>query len=135
MPYGWCAVCALGAYDPTKGGHLVLEEFGLIVEFPPGSVILLPSSTIRHGNTPVSPTETRYSFTQFCPGGLLRWTHHGFVPEWTLREEDRKEAYGRRAYRNRKGVLIRPGERFVEMLGLFSVYEDLAQDYDTCFGQ
>jgi len=29
--------------DPKKGGHLILWDCGLVVEFPPGSTILIPS--------------------------------------------------------------------------------------------
>lgn len=122
VPHGWCAVWALGDYDPTRGGHLILLEFGLIVEFPPGSLILLPSSTIRHGNTPVGPNEHCYSFTMYCAGGLFRWVHHGFVPEWVLTDAQHKEAYGPHGY------------RWMEALSKYSVLEDLANDYWTCFG-
>lgn len=80
VPYGFCAIFACGSYDPTKGGHLVLFNLGLVVQFPPGSTILVPSGTIRHGNTATQPHETRQSFTQYCPGGLLRWVAYGFKP-------------------------------------------------------
>lgn len=50
----------------------------MVVEFPSGSTILLPSASIFHGNTPIQPGETRYSFTQYCAGGLLRWVDYGF---------------------------------------------------------
>ncbi len=36
LPFGWCSITSLGDFDPTKGGHLVLWELGLIIEFPPG---------------------------------------------------------------------------------------------------
>lgn len=117
VPQGWCAVWALGKYDPRFGGHLILEEFNLIIEFPPGSLILIPSSTIRHGNTPVRPDETRFSFTQYCAGGLMRWVHQGFVPQWTLSDSARKEAYGK------------DGERWREALQMYSVYEELESDH------
>lgn len=78
LPYGWCAVTALGNYDHTRGGHLILWELGLILEFPPGSTILLPSAAISHSNTPILAHETRTSFAQFTAGGLFRWKEHGF---------------------------------------------------------
>ncbi|KAG6888718.1 hypothetical protein C0992_007677 [Termitomyces sp. T32_za158] len=52
-PFGWCSVQALGSFDPTKGGHLILWDLGLYVEFPLGALILLPSATISHSNVPV----------------------------------------------------------------------------------
>jgi hypothetical protein len=78
VPYGLCAIFACGNYDATRGGHLILFNLKMVVEFPPGSTILVPSGTIRHGNVAIQPNETRQSFTQYCPGGLLRWVAYGF---------------------------------------------------------
>lgn len=72
-----CSVTALGDYDPKMGGHLVIFDLKMIIEFPPGSTILLPSGSLRHGNTAVQSSETRTSFTQFCPGNLLRYESNG----------------------------------------------------------
>ncbi|KAJ3564677.1 hypothetical protein NP233_g8140 [Leucocoprinus birnbaumii] len=49
----WCVVQVLGPFDPEEGGHLVIEEAKLVIQFPPGSIILLPSATFTHGNVPV----------------------------------------------------------------------------------
>ncbi|KAH9476139.1 hypothetical protein JR316_0011710 [Psilocybe cubensis] len=76
LPYGYCAVTALGNFDPTQGGHLILWELGLVIEFPPGSTILLPSALISHSNVPISSNERRYSFTQYTAGGIFRWVAH-----------------------------------------------------------
>ncbi|KAH9856102.1 hypothetical protein C2E23DRAFT_722695, partial [Lenzites betulinus] len=81
LPAGWCAITAIGDFDPTKGGHLVLWDLGLIIEFPPGSLILIPSAILRHSNTTVSPQEHRYSFTQYSAGGLFRWVECGFISQ------------------------------------------------------
>lgn len=78
LPFGWCSVTALGNFDPQKGGHLVLWDCHLVVEFPPGATILLPSAILAHSNTTVAPHETRYSFTQYTAGGLFRWVEQGF---------------------------------------------------------
>jgi len=37
VPFGLCAILTCGLYDPSKGGHLVLFDLGLVIEFPPGS--------------------------------------------------------------------------------------------------
>ena len=79
MPYGLCAIFALGSYDPTLGSHLILFNLGLVIQFPPGSTILVPSGTIHHGNITIRPNETRQSFTQYCPGSLLQWVAYGFM--------------------------------------------------------
>lgn len=75
---GWCAITSAGSYDPKLGGHLILFDIDLIVEFPPGSTILIPSSIMRHGNTPVQSGETRVSMTHYAAGGLFRYVDHGF---------------------------------------------------------
>ncbi|KAF8188435.1 hypothetical protein K438DRAFT_1486852, partial [Mycena galopus ATCC 62051] len=78
LPFGWCAIQALGDFDPTRGGHLVLWDLQLVVEFPPGALILLPSATISHSNVPVQSGDKRASFTQFTAGGLFRFVDSGF---------------------------------------------------------
>ncbi|KAI0039459.1 hypothetical protein FA95DRAFT_1504150 [Auriscalpium vulgare] len=88
VPYGWCAVTALGDYDYKKGGHLILWELKLIIEFPPGSTILIPSALITHSNTPIQDGETRQSFTQWCSGDLVRWHAYGQRTEEALDRED-----------------------------------------------
>jgi hypothetical protein len=89
---GWCAVTALGDFDPTKGGHLVLWELGLIIEFPPGSTILIPSALISHSNTTIGEGETRMSIAQYAPAGLFRWTAYGLKTKGYAEKED-PEAY------------------------------------------
>jgi hypothetical protein len=78
LPFGWCAITALGSFDPVKGGHIVLWECKLVVEFPPGSTILIPSGVVHHSNTKIGAGETRYSFAQYCAGGLFQWVDNGF---------------------------------------------------------
>lgn len=79
LPFGWCSVTALGSFDPKKGGHLILWDCHLVIEFPPGSTILLPSAILAHSNVTILPNETRYSFTQYTAGGLFRWVDQGFA--------------------------------------------------------
>jgi len=56
-----------------------LWDCHLVVEFPPGATILLPSAILAHSNVTISPEETRYSFTQYTAGGLFRWVDQGFA--------------------------------------------------------
>ncbi|KAF9540850.1 hypothetical protein CPC08DRAFT_738774 [Agrocybe pediades] len=81
LAFGWCAITALGSYNPKLGGHLVLWDCGLVIEFPPGTTILIPSAVLAHSNTAVMEGETRYSFTQYAAGGLFRWVENGFKKE------------------------------------------------------
>lgn len=73
LSFGWCSVTSLGNYDPTKGGHLVLWDLKLIVEFPPYSTIFLPSAIVMHSNTRIQAHETRLSITQYSSAGLFSW--------------------------------------------------------------
>ncbi|KAF8438809.1 hypothetical protein L210DRAFT_3403476, partial [Boletus edulis BED1] len=40
--FGLCAIFACGSYDPTLGGHLMLFDHNIVIEFLPGSTILIP---------------------------------------------------------------------------------------------
>jgi hypothetical protein len=71
LAWGWCAITTLGDFDPNKGGHLILWDLKLIVRFPPGSTILIPSALIRHSNTSIGSHEKRFSFTQYTPMGIF----------------------------------------------------------------
>ncbi|KAK7017105.1 hypothetical protein VNI00_018674 [Paramarasmius palmivorus] len=86
LAFGWCAITALGNYDWTKGGHLVLWDLKLIIEFPPGTTIFIPSALVCHLNTKVAPNERRYSFAMYSAGGLFRWVEHGYQAEQLYRK-------------------------------------------------
>ncbi|KAJ7933004.1 hypothetical protein B0H13DRAFT_2262975 [Mycena leptocephala] len=60
------------------GGHLILWNLKLVIRFPPGSTVLIPSAIIRHSNVPVGAHKRRYSFTQYTVGGLFRWIRNGY---------------------------------------------------------
>ncbi|KIY42819.1 hypothetical protein FISHEDRAFT_54694, partial [Fistulina hepatica ATCC 64428] len=78
IPFGWCCITALGRFNHHRSGHLVLWNLRLVIEFPPGSTVLIPSAIVDHSNTKIAPGETRYSITQYSPGGLFRWVDCGF---------------------------------------------------------
>ena len=65
LSWGWCAITSFGDYDPKKGGHLVLWDLKVVLEFPPYSTIFIPSAIVMHSNTTVAEGETRYSVTQY----------------------------------------------------------------------
>lgn len=111
-----CAVTSGGPYDPDAGGFLVLEDLKLVIRFPPGATILLSSASIRHANIPVQEGDRRYSVTQFCPGGLLRWVRHGCRPACTLSKAERSALDGN------------PVQRWRELWDLLSTPESLEAD-------
>jgi hypothetical protein len=94
LAFGWCAVTALGDFDWTKGGHLVLWELRMVVEFPPGTTIFIPSAVVCHFITRVQPHEKRYSFTLFSAGGLFSWVEHGFPLEKVYQKTRRLMLFG-----------------------------------------
>ncbi|KAL0569155.1 hypothetical protein V5O48_012818 [Marasmius crinis-equi] len=55
-PFGWCFNTALGQFNAMKGGQLVLWELKLIIYFPAGSTVTIPSAVVTHSNIPI-PTE------------------------------------------------------------------------------
>jgi hypothetical protein len=81
LAQGWCSITALGRFMPNLGGHFVLWDFGLMVEFPPGSTILIPSTLFVHSNSSIQPGEERNSIVQYAAGGLFRWVERGFRSE------------------------------------------------------
>ena len=78
LPFRICSIYGAGRYKSKEGGHLVLWEAGLVIEFPPGSTILIPSTILTHSNVSVPKGSTRYSVTQYTARGLFRWVDHGF---------------------------------------------------------
>lgn len=116
LPFGWCAVTALGKFDPTLGGHLILWDLGIAVEFPAGSTILIPSATLTHSNLPVQQGEIRMSFTQYASGGLFRFVHNGFRTEKVFAAQDPQ---GFAEMNELKG------NRWLESLNLFSTVDEL----------
>ncbi|KAF8146271.1 hypothetical protein K438DRAFT_1781143 [Mycena galopus ATCC 62051] len=120
LPFGWCAVQALGNFDATKGGHLVLWDLKLVVEFPAGALILLPSATITHSNIPVQPGEERVSFTQFSAGGIFRYVDNNFQTVKDLQFEEPAE-YER--------LMAQRASRWEHGLSLLSTLDELLVIY------
>ncbi|KAL0568486.1 hypothetical protein V5O48_013497 [Marasmius crinis-equi] len=114
LVFGWCAITALGNYDYTQGGHLVLWDLKKVIEFPPGCTIFLPSAVLCHFNTPIADHETQYSFTMYTSGGIFRWVKHGFQLEYLYQKTARA---ARDAANN--------AQRWAQGLSLFSTIEEL----------
>ncbi|KAJ7862662.1 hypothetical protein B0H14DRAFT_2349430, partial [Mycena olivaceomarginata] len=94
---GMCLISALGDFDPAQGGHLVCWDYDLIIRFPPGCSILIPSAVVTHSNTPIQAGEERFSIIQYSAGGLFRWVDNGFKSDraWlasaTAKDVERRE--------------------------------------------
>ncbi|KAF8197309.1 hypothetical protein K438DRAFT_1585189, partial [Mycena galopus ATCC 62051] len=68
LAWGWCSITTLGQFNPDLGGHLILWDLNLVIRFPPGSTIMIPSALLRHSNVSIQQNEMRYSFTQYTAG-------------------------------------------------------------------
>ncbi|KAJ7742103.1 hypothetical protein B0H14DRAFT_2407171, partial [Mycena olivaceomarginata] len=75
---GMCLIGALGAFNTDRGGHLVCWDYDLIVHFPLGCSILIPSTVVTHSNTPIQDGEQHFSLIQYSAGGHFRWVKSGF---------------------------------------------------------
>lgn len=115
---GWCAITSGGTYDPALGGHLVLWALGLVIQFPPGSTVLIPSALLDHSNIEVQPGEERFSFTQYAAGALFHWVDLGCRSVRTCASED-PEFLAR--------FNEQAGSRFSQYLGDFSTTAELKQ--------
>ncbi|KAJ7608146.1 hypothetical protein FB45DRAFT_763583 [Roridomyces roridus] len=120
---GWCPVTALGDYNPDLGGHIILWELRLIIRFPPGSTIFIPSAIITHSNTPIQPHEKRHSFTQFTSGALFRWVANGNRTDDDFLATASPEE---KAQRDQAA-----GTRWEDGLGFFSTLDELELLYKT----
>lgn len=104
----------MGFFDFTRGGHFVLWDLGLVIEFPPGATILIPSALLRHSNVPIANHERRYSITQYTAGAVFRYIYNGFksdrswLPTATAAE--------------REQVANDAAKRWEEGLGMFSTW-------------
>ncbi|KAJ3576925.1 hypothetical protein NP233_g87 [Leucocoprinus birnbaumii] len=88
--YSWCVIQSLGKYNPATGSHLVLDDLCLVIEFPPGSVILIPLATFLHANVSICPGEAQAPISQFCPRSLLRFVDSGFIRQKSIKKKSRK---------------------------------------------
>jgi hypothetical protein len=116
LAYGWCAITALGNFNPARGGHLILWDMKLVVEFPPGATLLIPSSVVLHSNTKVQDGEERMSFTQYAAGGLFRWVDNNFQTAKMLESVDPE---------GKKQADERAVDRWQHGLQLFQTFESL----------
>ncbi|KAF7964991.1 hypothetical protein HWV62_1172, partial [Athelia sp. TMB] len=118
---GWCSITAVGSYDHKRGGHLILFDIDKAVEFPPGSTVLIPSSVMRHGNTPIQEGETRLGMTQYAAGALFRYVDHGFK----LQDDASAQVRAR--------VQAGAKTRYRDLLALYSRLDSLEEDRRSAF--
>jgi hypothetical protein len=98
----------------------VLWDLGLVVRFPPGSTILIPSALLLHSNASIQPGEERVSIVQYAAGGLARWVSYG----QQLEQSWRKQASAAEIQREEAERL----QRWEKAVGLYTLIEDLVEE-------
>ena len=95
LAYGTCPIGALGPFNHRTGGHIILHEPKLIIEFCRGDIMFIPSAAVTHENVPIGDGETRYLFTMYTAGGLFRYAWCGMrtVKEIRVNDEELYERY------------------------------------------
>ncbi|KAJ7606769.1 hypothetical protein DFH06DRAFT_920133, partial [Mycena polygramma] len=76
-PDAWSVLTALGTYSYLSGGHVIIWDLGLVISFPAGSSILIPTGLLRYSFVKVREGETRYSMLQWAGAGVGRWFANG----------------------------------------------------------
>ncbi|KAJ7820053.1 hypothetical protein B0H13DRAFT_1661105, partial [Mycena leptocephala] len=100
----WSILTALGKYAYFHGGHVIFWDLGLVVTFPPGASILIPTGIIRYSFVKVRAGEHRYSLLQWAGTGITRWFANGqrmdeeFGAHATKEEHDAREECRRHAH-------------------------------------
>lgn len=117
LAQSWCTITPLGSFDAKKGGQLVLWNLGLVIDFPAGSTILIPSALVIHSNAEIRAHETRYSVVQYVAGGLSRWVENGFMSN-----EDWERGASATQMKERE---VRREERWARAIHMFSKLPDL----------
>ena len=118
LTWGWCCILCFGKFDFKRGGHFIFWDMKVAIEFPPGSIILMPSAILEHSNATLYPEPGcfHYSLTLYTAGGLFRWVENGC----------RTAAAFEKADPVAKAKVDDAGKhRFATGLGMFSTLEEL----------
>ncbi|KAJ7813554.1 hypothetical protein B0H13DRAFT_2684419 [Mycena leptocephala] len=111
LPHGMCGVFNAGDHKHKRGGHMFLKQLRLVIEFPSGSSMLIPSASITHSNVRSASKKTVLA-------------HHGSK---ALLSEVGGAA---------KKLLLdgEPGQRAAWAMGLLSKADELDADRRAVFG-
>jgi hypothetical protein len=113
LVWGWCSITALGNFDPNKGRHLILWDLCLIICFPPGSTIMIPSAILCHSNVSIQQGEKCFSFMQFSAAGLFRFICNGFQMDKVMKNSGMTTAEKKKRMDDHK-------KRWVDGLNMYS---------------
>ncbi|KAG6826569.1 hypothetical protein H0H92_015288 [Tricholoma furcatifolium] len=123
LAQSWCSITPLGVFDAAQEGQIILWDLGIVVDFPSGSTILIPSALILHSNAPIAENKIRYSIIQYAAAGLFRWVENGFMSE---------EAWLAKATSDEiKEHTERQEKRWAEAAKMFTKLEELLPKHTT----
>ncbi|KAF9028261.1 hypothetical protein BDZ89DRAFT_1133723 [Hymenopellis radicata] len=108
LAWAWCAVTALGKFNPDKGGHLIFWDLGLVIRFPPAR----PSFS------------QRISLVHFTAGGLFRYVDNGCKTDKVFMETD----YRKMSDEERGEWHKERAERWKDALKLMTVWDNNEQE-------
>ena len=106
---------------------MVLVDYKLVVEFPRGATLCLPSAVCKHSNTHIQDGETHAAFTQYSAEGLFRYVDHRFQTWKTL--ASKKDSKSRRLVSQLKKTRK---THWTQKASLFSKIEGLHQERRDC---
>ncbi|KAJ7934751.1 hypothetical protein B0H13DRAFT_2305525 [Mycena leptocephala] len=92
-------------------------DLRLVIRFPPGSTLLIPSALVRHSNVPIRAHEQRSSITQYTAGSLFRWVRNGCKTDAAFQSSASAE--------EKKARAAEDARRWEEGVKMFSVVDDL----------
>lgn len=112
-----CPITSGGNFNHKLGRHLILFDWDVAVEFPSGSTIIIPSSSLRHGNAAIQHGKTCISITQYCTGGLICWVQYGFRSVKSCSSQFQEL------------MAAKAGVRWSRALAMFSKVDELHKDH------
>jgi hypothetical protein len=120
-------VSAYGDFDHRTGGHLILWDLNLLIEFPPDYTICLPSALFVHSNVPLArEEETRHSITSFTAAGIFRWVAFGMKTKAESSSEDIKKV-AKKWYKKEFKEGIKTWTKLADLLEDFEIEAESTQ--------
>ncbi|KAK7054023.1 hypothetical protein R3P38DRAFT_2381946, partial [Favolaschia claudopus] len=102
----WSILTAAGTYRSIYGGHLIVWDLGLVIQFPAGSSILVPTGIVRYSFVEVRPGEDRFSILQWAGSGVRRFVENGYKTDIDFAREASEEQHNMREDRRTESHLV-----------------------------
>lgn len=83
----------------------MLHQLKLILEIPAGAAALIPSALVTHGNSPILPSERRYTMTAYTSASFFQFAENGFESIGKWDSEAEAIAFGKEVFKEGLGRL------------------------------